>query len=77
MVDEFLENEYIPEKILAERIVDGKNELLVKWEGYDDPEDNTWEPKENLEYLPFYRIWKNSQEKKNKKEDKVRSSYIY
>ena len=24
-------------------------EYLVKWRGYDDPDDNTWEPKENLE----------------------------
>ena len=23
-------------------------EYLVKWEGYEDPRDNTWEPVENI-----------------------------
>lgn len=26
----------------------GKLQLLVKWKGYDDPADRTWEPEENL-----------------------------
>ncbi|KAI1696441.1 chromo (CHRromatin organization MOdifier) domain-containing protein [Ditylenchus destructor] len=34
--------------ILDKRRVNGTEEYLVKWLGYDNPEDNTWEPAENL-----------------------------
>ena len=43
-----LENgEYNMEKIVADRLVAGKKEYLVKWEGYAD-KHNSWEPVENL-----------------------------
>lgn len=41
----------------VERIVDkrknkaGKIEYLVKWVAFDNPDDNTWEPLENLVYF--------------------------
>ena len=31
------------------RISSGKAEYLVKWKGWEDPDDNTWEPIGNLE----------------------------
>jgi len=38
------------EKIIADRLVSGKREYLVKWQGYAD-EHNTWEPLESLANL--------------------------
>ncbi|KAF8359362.1 cec-4 [Pristionchus pacificus] len=35
--------EYIVEAILDKRTKKGQVEYLIKWEGYDDPEENTWE----------------------------------
>eukprot|EP00966_Prymnesium_polylepis_P080868 1873545-Prymnesium_polylepis.1 len=33
------EEEYIVEKILDERVVRGKKEYLIKWQGYDAEDD--------------------------------------
>ena len=43
------DEEYEVEKILDKR-TKGKAglEYLVKWKNFDDPEDNTWEPADNL-----------------------------
>ena len=46
---EVLEDEYIVEKILDKKRVNGLVKYKVKWEGYEDLADCTWEPKENLE----------------------------
>jgi len=42
------EEEYVVEKILEKRIVKGKIEYYLKWQGFENPADNTWEPEENL-----------------------------
>jgi len=64
------EEEFVVEKILEKRIVGGKTEYLVKWKGYG-PEDNTWEPVENLgcpELIEeFERTWRLNQEKSKAK----------
>ncbi|KAI6171203.1 Chromo domain-containing protein [Aphelenchoides bicaudatus] len=41
--------QFIVEAILAKRVNKGKTEYLIKWQGYDDPEDNTWEPTDNCD----------------------------
>jgi len=42
------EEEYEVENILDKRKRGGGTEYLIKWLGYDDPSQNTWEPEENL-----------------------------
>ena len=43
------DEEYEVEKVLDKRVQIGNQvEYLVKWKGYDDPDDNTWEPADNL-----------------------------
>ncbi|KAH8695806.1 hypothetical protein GQ44DRAFT_666430 [Phaeosphaeriaceae sp. PMI808] len=41
-------DEYVVEKILGHKFV--KDELVfdVKWQGYDNPKDRTWEPEQNM-----------------------------
>lgn len=40
---------YEVEKILEKRMKKGKAEYLIKWKGYDDEAENTWEPVDNLD----------------------------
>jgi len=42
------DEEYEVEKILDKRQRKGGMEYLVKWKNFDDPDDNTWEPSDNL-----------------------------
>jgi len=42
------EGVYIVEKIMGHRFHKGELQLQVKWKGYDDPNDETLEPEENL-----------------------------
>ena len=43
------DEEYEVEKILDKRVNKaGFTEYLVKWRSFDDPEENTWEPVDNL-----------------------------
>lgn len=42
------DEEYEVEKVLDKRTKKGQVEYLVKWKNYDDPDDNTWEPADNL-----------------------------
>jgi len=45
--DEEGEEVYVVEAILDKRVKRGEIEYLIKWKGYDNSEDNTWEPKGN------------------------------
>ena len=43
-----MEEEYIVDYIVDKRIRNGKIEYYLAWKGYG-PDENTWEPKENLD----------------------------
>merc|ERR1711892_448997 len=48
--DKMSEDEFVVEKIIKKRFdMEGKVEYLVKWEGYDESNENTWEPAKNIE----------------------------
>lgn len=49
---EILEEEYIVEKILDKKKINGVWKYKVKWEGYSE-EECTWEPKENLRNVKY------------------------
>jgi len=42
-----VQEEYIVEKIVGKREIEGQIQYLLKWQGYEDSE-NTWEPVENV-----------------------------
>jgi chromobox protein 1 len=47
---------YVVESIIKHKwfAPEGKYKYLVKWQGYDDPKDQTWEPSENLQDILAY-----------------------
>jgi len=65
--EESEEEEYEVEEILDGRVRKGKTEYLIKWKGYDNEEDNTWEPDENIDcedkIIDFEKNRKNKEEK--------------
>ncbi len=66
---EVLEDEYIVEKILDKRKINGSWKYKVKWEGYSE-EECTWEPKENLKNV---RYLIEEFESKNKDKEKAKT----
>lgn len=57
------EEEYIVEKILNKRVIEGKLEYYLKWKGYPDSE-NTWEPVENLDCPEMIKAFEENFKKK-------------
>ncbi|KAH7727538.1 Chromo domain containing protein [Aphelenchoides avenae] len=68
-LDEENEEVFVVEKILAKRMKKGKVEYKIKWKGYDDPKDNTWEPEENCDCPELIEAY----ERANKKEPERKS----
>ena len=61
------EEEWEVEKILKKRVgPEGGTEYLVKWKGWEDKKDRTWEPEEHLEGSE--KLVKNFEDKMEKKE---------
>ncbi|CAN0556497.1 unnamed protein product [Ectocarpus sp. 8 AP-2014] len=60
------DEEYEVEKIMEKRIQKGNIEYLVKWKNYDDPDDNTWEPRDNLkEATAIIKLYEKDLDAKN------------
>jgi hypothetical protein len=51
------EEEYVIERILKQKLIAGETQYLVKWRGYDNADDNTWETAENLEDTLALEVW--------------------
>jgi len=64
--------EYVVEAILDKRLIRGKWEYLIKWEGYSD-EDNTWEPEENCICPELMEAFQDSWAEKKKAERKAKA----
>ena len=68
------EEEYEVETIVSKRSRKGKVEYLVKWKGWDNPDDNTWEPIANLECKELIEEYgakhKEVEDEDDKKEEK-------
>ena len=54
------------EKLLDKRIRNGTVEYLVAWEGYG-PEENTWEPKKNLDCPDIIKTFEDILKEKKKR----------
>jgi hypothetical protein len=59
------QHEYEVDHIMGQRIRDGKEEYYIHWKGYP-AEDDTWEPKQNLNKAAL-NAWEKEEEKRKRK----------
>merc|ERR1739838_788365 len=54
------DEEYEVEAIINKRFRKGRTEYLVKWKGWDNADDNTWEPADNLDCEDAIKEYENN-----------------
>jgi len=74
------EEEYTVERIVSKRMGPNGAEYLLKWKGYGE-EDNTWEPRENLDCEDLIQEYEkkhgNSSKRKEGKSDSCKALSLF